>query len=674
MPSFESLEQLSAAVGALPVAGIVTDSDGAVVAANAIAETMFGYDAGGLVGLTVETLVPERLRAEHIRQRAEFLIHPIARQVGDRLNIRGQRRDGSEFPLDVGLQQVATPGGDFTLCCLSDLTARVQATEEKQSSERRYRDLFQSSRDMVYVHDADGKFLELNPAALRMLGYAPPDVADLRMEDVLDGRHFEAVRQGISEIVAGGVSPGPQKLLVHKKDGTDLWIEVNAHVAMKDGRAIGVLGIARDVMERTRREDALSSTSAFRELVMESATDAIVAFDEQQRFTLVNRRVEEITGYTAGELIGQSTEVLQPSPTPPDGGLLTKLLEGGAPVKDAEREIRCKDGSTRTMRISLGPIVRDGAIVGAAGTVQDVTESRRSAELLASQRQLLELVASGTPLPDALEAVCGDVREHTRGGGCWLRVGDGTGSGIRGPVAVGLPDAVQRALAASITADHENGISSVVCVDVDLAQKAPADPRWGGLRSAMAAHGLRQAWVVPIRSGADQHLGDMAICVREAEMPARELLDVAAHVVGVAIERARTERALRETEQRYRQIFAVNTAIKLIIDPSTGAIMEANPAACEFYGYPLEEFTRKAIFDLATVPRNAPSRRCSARLRVRSCTTSAIARRQARCATSKSTPDRSARAAERCCVRLSTTSPSASAPTKCSPSTAKCWR
>ncbi len=599
----ESLPQLAAAIGVFAAPVIVTDAAGRVVAANAIAECMFGYDEGALVGLSIDELIPERLRAAHVKQRAKFLDRPAPRRIGERLNIRGQRRDGSEFALDVGLQQVTTPDGDFTICCLTDLTARVRALEERESSARRYRELFETASDVIYVLDADGKFLEANPAGLRMFGLSADEVAGLRLEDVVDPQHIDAAWQSVRAVLDGVGSAEPQTVLTHTKDGTDLWLEVSQRAVMRDGRLVGVQGIARDVTARTRREDELYSTGAFRELVMESATDAIIAFDKDRRITLVNRRVEEITGYTSEELIGRTSELLRPSENPPGAGVLANLLEDGTPMQGAERELRRKDGTFRTVRISLGPIVQNGTIVGAAGTVQDITEARRSARLVASQQRLLELIATGTPLPEVLEAVGRDIRDQTNGGGSWLRVIDGADVGVSEPVALGLPDAVQRALEASTGGGPSDRFRSAVCVDVDLAENAPGDRRWGALRSAMAADGLRQARIVPIRSSEKQLLGVMTICVRVAEPPARELLDAAAHVVGVAIERSRTEHALRESEQRYRQIFEQNTAVKIVIDPSTGSIVDGNPAACDFYGYPLAVLTTMTVFDLNTLPR-----------------------------------------------------------------------
>jgi PAS domain S-box-containing protein len=67
-------------------------------------------------------------------------------------------------------------------------------------------------------------------------------------------------------------------------------------------------------------------------------------------------------------------------------------------------------------------------------------------------------------------------------------------------------------------------------------------------------------------------------------------------------ERKQTDIALRESEERYRQMFEKNRAIQLLIDPQSGRIVDANPAACDFYGFPLQEFKTKRIMDINTLP------------------------------------------------------------------------
>ena len=108
----------------LPVALIVFDSNGLIALVNQRAEQLFGFNRGELFGLTVESLIPERFRAEHPHHRAEFAEQPQSRQTGAGRDLFGLRKDGSEFPIEIGLNPVETEEGLFVLIAITDLTVR----------------------------------------------------------------------------------------------------------------------------------------------------------------------------------------------------------------------------------------------------------------------------------------------------------------------------------------------------------------------------------------------------------------------------------------------------------------------------------------------------------------------------------------------------------------------
>jgi diguanylate cyclase (GGDEF)-like protein/PAS domain S-box-containing protein len=186
--------ELGALIAALPAPVIVANADGTVLAANHIAETMFGYPAGALAGLPIEALIPESARSRHVEQRAVFRDHPTPRHMGERLNIRGLRRDGSEFVLDVGLNTLATADGLVTVCCMNDLTPRMQVIEALRESEHRYRQVFETNSAIKLIVDPEnGAIVEANPAACVFYGYPADvftrmtifDLATVPREDVL---------------------------------------------------------------------------------------------------------------------------------------------------------------------------------------------------------------------------------------------------------------------------------------------------------------------------------------------------------------------------------------------------------------------------------------------------------------------------------------------------------
>jgi PAS domain S-box-containing protein len=113
----------------MPVAIVAVDNRGNVKLLNAQAERLFGYGAEELLGFTVDVLVPERFRAAHPGLRAGYLSAPISRPMGTGRDLYGLRKDGSEVPIEIGLNPISTPQGDFVLASIIDITERKRAEE-----------------------------------------------------------------------------------------------------------------------------------------------------------------------------------------------------------------------------------------------------------------------------------------------------------------------------------------------------------------------------------------------------------------------------------------------------------------------------------------------------------------------------------------------------------------
>ena len=109
-------------VDALADGVVLSNEDGVLVLANRRAEDMFGCRPGELIGQPVESLVPAGLRTAHVMQRAGYAREPVARAMGSRVRLAGQRRDGSTFPLRVSLSPVVTGTGHFILAVIRDAT------------------------------------------------------------------------------------------------------------------------------------------------------------------------------------------------------------------------------------------------------------------------------------------------------------------------------------------------------------------------------------------------------------------------------------------------------------------------------------------------------------------------------------------------------------------------
>jgi len=120
-------EKFRLVLDAAPNAMIVVDSAGVISFANAPAATIFGYSLSELIGLHIETLIPERFRDRHVGYRKGFLSEPCSRAMGAGRDLFGCRKDGSEFPVEVGLNPIHITEDLFVLASVIDITARKEA-------------------------------------------------------------------------------------------------------------------------------------------------------------------------------------------------------------------------------------------------------------------------------------------------------------------------------------------------------------------------------------------------------------------------------------------------------------------------------------------------------------------------------------------------------------------
>ncbi|MGH8580347.1 MAG: sensor histidine kinase [Gammaproteobacteria bacterium] len=122
-------QRFRTAVESAPTAMVMIDKNGAIVLANAEAIRSFGYGADELVGQAVEILVPERFRTGHPAHRAGFFANPEARRMRVGRELYALRKDGSEFPVEIGLNPVETEEGLFVLSAIVDITERKRSEE-----------------------------------------------------------------------------------------------------------------------------------------------------------------------------------------------------------------------------------------------------------------------------------------------------------------------------------------------------------------------------------------------------------------------------------------------------------------------------------------------------------------------------------------------------------------
>jgi PAS domain S-box-containing protein len=131
--------RLRAAVESSPNGLLMVDASGTIQLVNREVERLFGYDRRELLGRKIEVLVPERYRQHHPDFRSGFARSPQARAMGVGRDLYGVRKDGSEFPVEIGLTPVSTAEGLFIISSVVDITTRKESEAEQHRLEEQLR-------------------------------------------------------------------------------------------------------------------------------------------------------------------------------------------------------------------------------------------------------------------------------------------------------------------------------------------------------------------------------------------------------------------------------------------------------------------------------------------------------------------------------------------------------
>jgi PAS domain S-box-containing protein len=262
------------------------------------------------------------------------------------------------------------------------LARDVTGNREK---EQRFTQLFESLQEGVYISNAEGKLLEVNPALVTILGYdtkedlltLPPEQlnVDPSREPVLGRMGSQTGRTRTREI-----------RLKRKDGGVAVCVDTSAGV-MEAGRIVRYQGTLVDVTEKRAMERQLRRQEEFRRHLLESFPDLILVLDMKGQYTFVSARIGELLGYGPEHLMGKNVEDAEKT-SPELAELYRTVATGQSALTSCEYGSQHRDGSWRTMLGMASPLLdAEGKPAGVIVSVRDVTtEKRLEQQIIQSER------------------------------------------------------------------------------------------------------------------------------------------------------------------------------------------------------------------------------------------------------------------------------------------------
>lgn len=256
-------ERFRLVVESAPSAMVMINRSGSIEMVNAQAERVFGYQRSELLGQPVEMLVPERFRRQHPGLRQSFYSDPHSRPMGAGRDLFGLRRDGSEFPVEIGLNPIETEDGPMVLSAIVDISARKHLEE-------RFRRVVESAPNAMVMISARGTIEMVNTQAERLFGYSRAEMLGERIEMLVPERfrhHHPAMRDSFfSDPLSRPMGAG-RDLFGRRKDGSEFAVEIGLNPIETEQGSM-VLSAIVDISDRKQKEEKIQNALKEKDILL----------------------------------------------------------------------------------------------------------------------------------------------------------------------------------------------------------------------------------------------------------------------------------------------------------------------------------------------------------------------------------------------------------------------
>jgi PAS domain S-box-containing protein len=399
------------ALEAAPTGMLMVEPTGTIALVNRELERLFGYGRDELVGQPVEMLLPERLRSRHAALRGGFFTQPSTRRMGERRDLFGLCKDGTEVPIEIGLNPLSIAGRTFVLSSVLDVSARKAIEREREAlaasmaqaaAAETFRTVFDQSPIAMAILDANIRYTHVNAAWTRILGYERAELVGKSPVELTHPDDRAADEPLLAALVSARVQTYSCEKRYLRRDGSV--VHVLLHAAAVNDAVSGryFIGQIQDITLRVQAEQAVRELQA--ELARQAEISATVLGNMPRgALFLIDRElrclsasgpsVPELVGVPAEALPGRNAAAMIPEAHREEVlGRLRATLAGEIITFEAVR-------GARTFEVRTAPIYSgEPAPVAALIHLYDVTERKQQAIALEAERERFRALVEDAPV------------------------------------------------------------------------------------------------------------------------------------------------------------------------------------------------------------------------------------------------------------------------------------
>ena|GEM_PF-1334333 len=538
-----------------PVGIFQSSLEGRLLAANPIMARIFGYANPAAMLADGENIGVRFYADPKVRQSvvAQLTTSEAGLIIDHEIQLR--KRDGTMMVGRIQMRLARTAGTpDYIEGFIEDISTRVAAELELQTSEERYRQLVSNARDLIFILASNGTFISVNPVVEQVSGLGVDHWIGKPFNPLVHPDDLPLAWDNFHRVMKGEVVPpyelhGHPDLLQRVEMEITLFARTNAH-----GEIVGVMGIGRDITLRKQAEAQMRLMKS----ALAAAANGIFLADIDGKIFWINDAFTRLTGYSEAEALGQTPKLLNSKQHSPEffQRIWTHILAGH--YWQGEVKNRRKDGTLYDEYQTVTPVKDASGKVTHFICVQEDITNRKQMEMANAQ-----LAAIVTFSDDAI-----------------------IGKQLDGTIT-----------AWNLGAEKIFGFTAAEMVGTSIRRIIPADRQADEERILAAiARGEAIERFETIRQTKDGRLIDVSIT-------ASSIKDGAGKIVGVSkVARDITERKLAElrltaSEYKFRRLYETITDGIVSVDMA-GQIREFNPAYAQMLGYSDAELVRLTYQDL----------------------------------------------------------------------------
>ena len=315
------------------------------------------------------------------------------------------RKDGTTATYELSVSLVRNAEGNpvgFRQTS-RDVTQRKKSEEALRQSEEKYRTILESMAEGYFEVDLAGNFTFVNDAECRNLGYSKKEeLIGINNRQYTDKENAKKLFQSFNQVYKTRESAKGLVYEFIRKDGMKAFNELSVSLVRdSEGKPVGFQGMARDITDRKKTEDALKRSEERYRNVLENIEDGYYEVDLAINFILLNDSTCRIFGYPKEELLGMNPRQYSDQENAKKlSEIFNRVYETGEPASGYDYEIIRKNGTKKTLQSSVS-LIKDssGKPVGFRGIARDITDRKLAEEVLCQSedkyRNILESIDEG---------------------------------------------------------------------------------------------------------------------------------------------------------------------------------------------------------------------------------------------------------------------------------------